>query len=94
MPVKILVRTAKDYPDQDYMTMQSAKSIHRSVTKKHTDLKHYVSRFATTECGSGSDKVMEVDLTLSDESETMDDADAYQLMVMADRGLIPKLFCK
>jgi hypothetical protein len=32
--------------------------------------------------------------TLSNESETMDDADAYQLMVMADRGLIPKVFCK
>ena len=74
-PVTILARTAKDEPDPDYMTMQSAKSVRRSVMKKHAELKRYVSRFATTEFGSGSDKIMEVDLTSPDDNETMKDAE-------------------
>ena len=75
-PFTILARTAKDeYDDaEDYMTMQSAKSVRRSAMKKHHDLKRYVSRFATTEFGAEHDKVMEIDLTvLDEEGETMED---------------------
>jgi pre-rRNA-processing protein TSR1 len=74
-PLTILARTAKDDNDdaEDYMTMQSAKSVRRSAMKKHHDLKRYVGRFATTEFGAEHDKVVEVDLTVLDEGETMEE---------------------
>jgi len=88
-PLTILARTVKDEQDQDYMTMQSAKSIRRSAMKKHNDLKRYVSRFAATEFGAENDKVMEIDLTVPEEEEAMDeDAEAVvmdrQRQVAAD----------
>lgn len=73
-PLTILTRAIKDEPDQDIMTMQSAKSIRRSSLKKHADLKRYVSRFATSEFGVENNKVIQVDLTTaSDNGEMMED---------------------
>jgi pre-rRNA-processing protein TSR1 len=63
-PLTVLAHTAKDQPDEDFMTMQSAKSVRRSALKRSADLKHYISRFATTEFGPEKDKVVEVDLTV------------------------------
>lgn len=47
---------------EDHMTTQSAKSIRRANLKRRTDLKKYVSRFATTEFGVDNDKMIEVNL--------------------------------
>ena len=71
-PLTIIAKTVKDEPDEDYMTMQSTKSIRRSAFKRKSDLKQYMMRFAATEFGVDKDKVMEVDLTDIDEEE-MDD---------------------
>lgn len=50
-----------DYDDDDdHMTTQSARSIRRGNLKRKTDIKKYVSRFATTEFGVNNDKVIEV----------------------------------
>ena len=72
-PLTIIAKTVKDEPDEDYMTMQSTKSIRRSALKRKTDLKQYMMRFAATEFGVDKDKVMEVDLTDMDEDD-MDNA--------------------
>lgn len=59
----ILAKTETDVePDDDHMTIQSAKSIRRANLKKRNDVKKYVSRFATTEFGVDNDKVMQVSL--------------------------------
>ena len=64
---RILTVLAKTQPenqgDDDYMTTQSAKSLRRSNLKRRTELKKYVSRFATTEFGVDNEKVVEVDVT-------------------------------
>ena len=56
--------------DHDQMTFQSVKSVRRSSVKRRLDLKKYVSRFATTEFGSGNDKVVEVDLSSFSSSQS------------------------
>jgi len=48
--------------DDDQMTTQSAKSLRRGNLKRKTDVKRFVSRFATTEFGVDNDKVIEVNL--------------------------------
>lgn len=66
--VTILAKTQADPgigegdDDDDQMTTQSAKSLRRSNLKRNTDVKKYVSRFATTEFGVDNDKVIEVNL--------------------------------
>jgi pre-rRNA-processing protein TSR1 len=62
-PLTILARTEKEPFDDDVVTMQSVKSVRRAGIKRSLELKKYVSRFATTEFGTGNDRVMEVDLT-------------------------------
>jgi pre-rRNA-processing protein TSR1 len=60
----VLAKTeAENQGDDDYMTTQSAKSLRRSNLKRRTELKKYVSRFATTEFGVDNEKVVEVDVT-------------------------------
>jgi pre-rRNA-processing protein TSR1 len=72
----ILARTEKDKePGEDYMTTQSAKSLRRGNLKRKTDLKKYVSRFATTEFGIDNEKVVEVDLTETDFDDEMEHDD-------------------
>lgn len=51
-----------DDMEDDHMTTQSAKSIRRSNLKRKSDLKRYVSRFATTEFGVDNDKVIEINI--------------------------------
>ncbi|CAJ1966920.1 unnamed protein product [Cylindrotheca closterium] len=59
----VLAKTKKEEePGEDDMTTQSTKSIRRANHKRRTDLKKYVSRFATTEFGVDNDKTMEVNL--------------------------------
>ena len=60
-----------DDDDDDHMTTQSARSIRRANLKRKTDVKKYVSRFATTEFGVDNDKVIEVVLK-DDNQNTMD----------------------
>ena len=77
-PLTVLAHTVKDSllsgddDDQDLMTMQSVKSIRRSKHKRQLDLKKYIGRFATTEFGSGNDKVVEVDLSSMMHNNTND----------------------
>ena len=75
-PLTVLAHTEQENDhDNDYMTMQSMKSLRRSRVKRQLDLKKYVSRLATTEFGSGNDKVIEVDLSVMRETEHGDAAD-------------------
>lgn len=66
--VTILARTKDervigfDDMEDDLMTTQSTKSIRRANLKRKSDVKRYVSRFATTEFGVDNDKVIEVNL--------------------------------
>jgi pre-rRNA-processing protein TSR1 len=62
--VTVYARTEKDLLElgEDHMTTQSAKSLHRANIKRKTDLKKYISRFATTELGVDNDKVNEVNM--------------------------------
>eukprot|EP00535_Pseudo-nitzschia_heimii_P007215 CAMPEP_0197177190 /NCGR_PEP_ID=MMETSP1423-20130617/2891_1 /TAXON_ID=476441 /ORGANISM="Pseudo-nitzschia heimii, Strain UNC1101" /LENGTH=921 /DNA_ID=CAMNT_0042626709 /DNA_START=91 /DNA_END=2856 /DNA_ORIENTATION=+ len=61
---KTRVETGLGYNEEedDHMTTQSAKSIRRANLKKKSELKRYVSRFATTEFGVDNDKVVEINL--------------------------------
>lgn len=71
-PLTVLARTTKEWDeedDQDYMTTQSVKSMRRATVKRRLELKKYICRFATTEFGTGNDRVVDVDLS------TIDDAD-------------------
>ena len=68
--VTILAHTEKDkeeFGGEDYMSTQSAKSIRRGNLKRRTELRKFVSRFATTEFGVDNEKVIEVDLATEDE---------------------------
>ena len=73
--VTILAHTQKDKDEfgdgEDYMSTQSAKSIRRGNLKRKTELRKYVSRFATTEFGVDNEKVVEVDMT-PEEVDSMD----------------------
>jgi pre-rRNA-processing protein TSR1 len=65
--VTVLAKTEVDLEiggddDDDHMTTQSAKSLRRANLKRKSEIKKYVSRFATTEFGVDNDKVMEVSL--------------------------------
>lgn len=62
----------------DAMTMQSTKSLRRSKVKRNLDLKKYASRFATTEFGTGNDKVIEVDLDQRDD-DMDEDLDTFSV---------------
>ncbi len=57
----------------DAMTMQSTKSLRRLKVKRNLELKRYASRFATTEFGTGNDKVIEIDLDQKSKDEMMDE---------------------
>ena len=90
-PLTILAKTVKDEPEEDYMTMQSTKSIRRSALKRKTDLKQYIHRFATTEFGVEKDKVMEVDLTGMEEEGMDDDETEQQSRLSASAALVRTL---
>jgi len=75
-PLTILAHTMKEEMEaEDFMTAKSAKSVRRGALKRRTDLKRYIGRFATSEFGDGSDKVMEVDLTVLNDEDAMLDQD-------------------
>mmetsp|Transcript_21093 Transcript_21093/g.29783 ORF Transcript_21093/g.29783 Transcript_21093/m.29783 type:complete len:921 (-) Transcript_21093:37-2799(-) len=75
-PLTILAHTMKEEMDaEDFMTAKSAKSVRRGALKRRLDLKRYVGRFATSEFGDGHDKVMEVDLSVLKDEDTMLDQD-------------------
>lgn len=89
-PLTVLAHTQKEILDEDHMTMQSMKSLRRSGVKRQLDLRKYVGRFATTEFGSGNDKVLEVDLAdLEDiEDDMADDLMESRKKVSASSALI------
>jgi pre-rRNA-processing protein TSR1 len=74
----ILAKTEDDLmePDEDHMTTQSGKSLRRANLKRKTDLKKYISRFATTEFGVDNDKVIEVNLKENSNDGQMVEDDA------------------
>ena len=82
--VTILAKTKADLGfgdddmEDDQMTTQSAKSIRRSNLKRKSDLKRYVSRFATTEFGVDNDKVIEINLK----------EDRYEVSNMEEDGVL------
>ncbi len=73
----VLARTEADCSDMDddHMTTQSAKSIRRANYKKKSDVKKYISRFATTEFGVDNDKVIEVSLKEKSPDDIMEEPD-------------------
>uniref|UniRef100_A0A7S3DX58 Ribosome biogenesis protein BMS1/TSR1 C-terminal domain-containing protein n=1 Tax=Entomoneis paludosa TaxID=265537 RepID=A0A7S3DX58_9STRA len=83
----VLAQTEKDPLDlqlnNEHMTMLSVKSLRRSGIKRRLDLKKYLSRFATTEFGTGNDKVVEVDLS-SRTSNSHAEGDDHDNMMMQD----------
>jgi pre-rRNA-processing protein TSR1 len=70
--------------DDDQMTTQSGRSIRRGNLKRKTDIKKYVSRFATTEFGVNNDKVIEVILGGSDGSGGPSDDAVDERSVVVD----------
>jgi pre-rRNA-processing protein TSR1 len=76
----ILAKTENEEdPGEDHMTTQSAKSIRRGNLKRRTDLKKYVSRFATTEFGADNDKMIEVNLVEKSTEGAMEDDDSVKI---------------
>jgi pre-rRNA-processing protein TSR1 len=74
-PITVLAQTIAE-EQEDYMTMKSVKSLRRSALKRKQDLKKYVGRFAETEFGVDNAKVVEIDLTSTDdEDDGMDEDD-------------------
>jgi len=78
--VTILAKTKADAgfgddEDDDHMTTQSAKSIRRANLKRKSDVKRYVSRFASTEFGVDNDKVIEINLKEDKDDDNMVDQD-------------------
>jgi len=74
-----------DDMDDDQMTIKSAKSIRRANLKRKSDIKRYVSRFATTEFGVDNEKVIEINLkNKKDEDLATDDPEAHSKRILAD----------
>jgi len=74
-PVTILVNTEGDSDDDEMSINTCQSSMRRSVLKQKVNLKKYVSRFATTEFGEKSAKMMELDIPSNDKNQqTMDDS--------------------
>ena len=88
-PVTVLAHTEKEALEADHVTMQSVKSLRRSSVKRRLELKKYVGRFATTEFGSGNDKVIDVDLSSMDDDDMDEDAELAQKSAAA--GLVRTL---
>lgn len=67
------------------MTTQSAKSLRRTKFKRETNVKRFVSRFATTEFGVDNDKVIEIDLrgAITDQDMPID-PEAHSRRILAE----------
>jgi len=90
-PLTILAKTLKDEQDEDFMTVQSTKSVRRSALKRKSELKQYMMRFAATEFGVEKDKVMEIDLTEMDEEEMEADEAEHPVHRLSGAALIRTL---
>lgn len=94
-PLTVLAHTKKEAFGNDLVTMQSVKSLRRSSIKRHLEIKNYVSRFATTEFGTGQDKVLEVDMSsLLDADDDMDDIDEQpDLVAESAVSMVARTIC-
>ncbi len=92
-PLTVLVNFEGGDNDDDNMSMascQSMKSIRRSAIKKKLSLKRYLSRFAETEFGEGSEKVMELDIPdLDPDDETMKIDESKILTAGKSKKILP-----
>lgn len=90
-PLTVLVNFEGEGDDGE-MSMascQSMKSIRRSAIKKKLSLKRYLSRFAETEFGEGSEKVMELDIPDLDPDEAMTIDDSKILTIGKSKKILP-----
>jgi pre-rRNA-processing protein TSR1 len=91
-PLTVLVNFEGDGDDGEMSlnSCRSMKSVRRSALKKKLGLKKYLTRFAETEFGEGSERVMELDIPdLDEEDETMNiDADKI-ISIGKSRKILP-----
>lgn len=95
-PLTVLAHTEKDTIGEDQVTMQSMKSLRRSRVKRQLDLRKFVSRFATTEFGTGNDKVIEVDLSAhvnKDSGTAMTDSTATTQDLHPSAAALVRMIC-
>mmetsp|Transcript_6815 Transcript_6815/g.10354 ORF Transcript_6815/g.10354 Transcript_6815/m.10354 type:complete len:968 (+) Transcript_6815:151-3054(+) len=93
-PLTVLVNYEGDSDNDEMMSLascQSLKSIRRSAIKTKLSLKRYLSRFAETEFGEGSEKVMELDIPdlVDDADETMKIDDSKVLTAGKSKKILP-----
>lgn len=90
-PLTVLVNFEGD-SDGDNMSMASSKSmksIRRSAIKTKLSLRRYLSRFAETEFGEGSEKVMEIDIPEFDENHDMNIDNSKLLIAGKSKKILP-----
>ena len=91
-PLTVLAHTEKDDLMEDYMTMQSFKSVRRSSIKRHLEIRKFASRFAETEFGSGHEKVVECNLHEAD-SEDVEDSEQLSHARKKHNALFVRTLC-
>ena len=90
-PLTVLVNFEGD-SDADDMSMASSKSmksIRRSAIKTKLSLRRYLSRFAETEFGEGSEKVMEIDIPEVDADHGMSVDNSKILIAGKSKKILP-----
>lgn len=92
-PMTVLVNFEGD-SDADDLSLSSSlsmKSIRRSAIKKKLNLRKYLTRFAETEFGEGSERVMEIDIPyLDDEDNGMNIDDKTVLTAGKSKKILPE----
>lgn len=91
-PLTLLVNFegGDDEETMSLSSLQSIKSIRRSALKKKLELKKYLSRFAATEFGEGSCKVMEIYLPSHDnDEEDMKEDEKNTLIIGNSKKILP-----
>ena len=94
-PITVLAHTVAE-EQEDYMTMKSTKSVRRAALKRKQDLKKYIGRFAETEFGVDNSKVVEIDLTATDdEDDQMDEGDCtvHTNSVCSSSAALVRILC-
>lgn len=93
-PLSVLAMTEKEALEvDDQMTVRSVKSFRRSSIKRSLDLKRYVGRFAATEFGRDNGRVLEIDLTGSEEISFEDTDDARKIRKEKGADALVRTLC-
>ena len=91
-PLTVLVNFEgdADADDLSLSSFQSMKSIKRSALKKKLSLRKYLCRFAETEFGEGSEKVLEIDIPDIDEDDCEMNIDTKNTLILGkSKKIIP-----